>query len=236
MPASPRDLAVASDLAARIVAAGLGRARLDTTAGCVQEGDCPIEGIIVYPPGEPGTGGGGGGDGGGSGCSFNASLGDCYYEPGGGDNWDPGPDGTGRDPCERNAAGYCITRQVDSVTEWPRLLDRIERLKEEPNYCKGAKEALRYLASFGPEAQRIRFWDGYDKTSPTSQRFGENLSDSVGRYIEYDSQWIWDDAALLLHEGIHYWLNQNPDNEGLVSRPDGMTNEQWVKSVASNCV
>lgn len=170
-----------------------------------------------------GGSGGGGGDGGG----------------GGGDNADPGEptrwdDGTGRPECERDSAGRCITREPNAE-EWSRLGTAIEALPESPVECKGAKDALRSLYAQGRTSQRIRFWDGYDKPTPTTQRFGQNLSDAQGRYIEYDSYHIWSYRTLLVHEGLHAWLAQNPDNEGLVSGPGDLTNEDWVEQLAQGC-
>ncbi len=54
--------------------------------------------------------------------------------------------------------------------------------------------------------------------------------------LEYDSYWVWHMPELLAHEGIHYWLAQNAGTAGLVSGPNGMTNEQYVHSVDQNCV
>jgi hypothetical protein len=119
--------------------------------------------------------------------------------------------------------------------EWNRLGTAIEALPESPVECKGAKDVLRSLYAQGRTSQRIRFWDGYDKPTPTTQRFGQNLSDGQGRYIEYDSYHIWAYRTLLVHEGLHAWLAQNPDNEGLVSGPGDMTNEEWVQQMAQGC-
>ncbi len=160
------------------------------------------------------------------------------WDWGGSDGGDEGTepdDGTDRPECARNAAGQCVTREV-SPSEWDELLKRIEQIKDSPEYCKGAKDALRSLASQGPESQRLRFWDGYDMPSSKSQRFGQNLSDSQGRYIEYDSYWVWNMPALVAHEGIHLWLSQNADSTGMVRGPDGMTNEDYVHSIDQNCV
>ena len=203
-----------------------------TIDGCVTYGTCPLEPITVSPY-DPygGTGGGGGGS---SSCGLNASAGDCWYD-GDGDYDDPGPDGTYRPECERDAGGNCITRNV-SLAEWDEFKERVELIKETYEYCRGAKQALRNLIAQGREAERIRFWDGYDMVSDTVQRVGQNLSDSSGRYIEYDSHWVWNDRSLIVHEGIHYWLDLNSDNTGLVGGTGGLTNEQWVRSVDQNCV
>ncbi|HEX6910730.1 MAG TPA: hypothetical protein VF142_10045 [Longimicrobium sp.] len=174
------------------------------------------------------------------GCETGGGAGGGTGGPGGGTSPDPGDpdawdDGTGRPACDRDANGNCITR-VMTLDEWSKLAQRINAIREDIDYCKGAKDALRSLYAQGRESQRLRVWDGFDKESPTTQRYGQNLSDVQGRYIKYDSYWIWNDASLVVHEGLHAWLAQNPDNSGLVNRPDGMTNEEWVHSVDQNCV
>lgn len=175
---------------------------------------------------------GGGGPGGGTGGGTGGDGGGTNPDPGDPDSWD---DGTGRPECERDANGHCITR-VMTLDEWSKLAQRINAIREDIDYCKGAKDALRSFYAQGRESQRLRVWDGFDKESPTTQRYGQNLTDAQGKYIEYDSYWIWNDAFLVVHEGIHAWLAENPDNSGLVNRPDGMTNEEWVHSVDQNCV
>jgi hypothetical protein len=168
---------------------------------------------------------------------------------GGGSDWswggtgeDPLPpeydDGTGREKCIRDAAKHCITR-VLTLPEWEELGNRIEEIREDIGYCKGAKDALRGLFARGVEAKRIRVWDGFDRTSRTRQRIGQNLSDADGRYIEYDSFWLFDNRTrqLLVHEGLHYWINLNAPTAGTMeTRPDGMTNEEWVELVDQNCL
>jgi len=162
----------------------------------------------------------------------------CY--PGGGNSPDPGEpsswdDGTGRPACERDANEHCITREL-SAEEWARLGAAIEAIPEGKAECTGAKNALRGFYAQGRASQRLRFWDGYDKPSANSQRYGQNLSDAQGRYIEYDSYHIWHLRSLLVHEGLHAWLAENPSNAGLVTGPNGLSNEQWVESMAQGCV
>jgi len=156
--------------------------------------------------------------------------------PGGGDGWYPPPDdGTGREPCVRDAQGHCVTREL-RPTEWDSLGVRIERIREHREECLGAKNALRALYAQGRTSGRFRFWDGYDKMGPYEQRYGQNLSDAQGRYIEYDSHWVWRTATLVAHEGVHAWMAQYPDNSGLVNPPEGTSMEEWVEQMAKQCV
>lgn len=196
-------------------------------------GVCILEPVYVSPyyPGGWGGGGGGGWD---DGCGLNASVGDCW-EDNGGNPYDPGYDGTYRPECERDAQGHCETREVSS-DEWAEVARRVERIREDLDYCRGAKRVLRGLLAQGPGAQRIRFWEGIDMMGPNEQRFGQNLSDSAGRYIKYDSFWVWHDPSLIVHEGLHYWLNENAGDSGLVVRWDGLTNEQWVDTMDETCI
>jgi hypothetical protein len=144
-------------------------------------------------------------------------------------------DGTDRPACERDGGGHCKTREI-SPNEWDRLLARIAAIKEHTDYCLGAKQALAALAQQGREAQRLRFWDGYDMPSSKEQLFGQNLSDAEGRYIKYDSYWIWNMPELLAHEGIHTWMNERAVAGNPVTIPAGMKVETWVRSVDQNCV
>jgi hypothetical protein len=114
--------------------------------------------------------------------------------------------------------------------EWERFAERVEQIRETSTECAGAKQALRGLVAQGVSAQRIRFWDGYDKPTPTTQRFGENLSDAQGRYLIYDSHWVWEMPTLIVHEGIHHYLYQI--NSPLM----GQANEDWVEATAPSCI
>ncbi|HEX8694071.1 MAG TPA: hypothetical protein VF746_16740 [Longimicrobium sp.] len=145
-------------------------------------------------------------------------------------------DGTGRDPCQRNAEKVCVTREVEP-DEWTKLLERIEQIKDHPAECAGAKQALRGLAARGRESQRLRFWDGYDVTTDPatgerSQRFGQTMKDAQGPYIEYDSHWVWNEPSLLVHEGLHLYFFQNPHPT--------LTNDEdlhkYIHSIDQDCV
>ncbi|HEX2205153.1 MAG TPA: hypothetical protein VHG91_17710 [Longimicrobium sp.] len=185
-----------------------------TTQGCVVGGTCTLAPIYVSPyyPGGWGGGGGGGWD---DGCGLNASVGDCWEDNGGGDEYDPGPDGTYRPECERDVAGECVTRSL-SQSEWDRFKARIDEINSTHPDCAGAKQALLALHAQGRGAGRIRFWDGYDvKTDPNTgqfvQRYGQNLSDANGRYLEFDSHWVWDDGYVIVHEGLHLYFDSLPN-------------------------
>lgn len=198
--------------------------------GCVSEGVCTLDPIIIIGGGGSsgggwGSGGGGGDDGGGDSGPGDgqcmASVGDLVTVqgclPGGGDSPDPEDpdvwdDGTGRPACERDASGWCVTR-VLTLDEWTRFASRVETLRESTEVCAGAKQVLRSMIAQGREAGRIQFWDGYNKPSPTEQYFGANSSDLRGRILHYDSHWVWDlreKRTLIVHEAIHAYYFQNP--------------------------
>jgi hypothetical protein len=225
-------------------------------SGCVTEGPCILEPIVADGC-DPSLGydascDDGGGepcmtavfepDGGYSVLGCDADDGDYGYDDGGYDGGggatpDPGDpytwdDGTGRPECQRDENKNCITR-VLTEEEWNRFAARVEEISEASEVCAGAKNALRGLVAQGRLAQRIRFWDGYDKPTPTTQRYGQNLSDTQGRYIIYDSYWVWDRAelrSLIVHEGLHLYLFQI--NSPLM----GQENEDWVEAMGATCV
>jgi hypothetical protein len=162
--------------------------------------------------------------------------------PGGGGGWTPSEgDGTDRPPCTRGADGFCIARLArttiqpgETKSEWQRLGEKIAAIKENIPECLGAKQALMALYSQGAASGRIRFWDGYDITvrpdGTKQQRYGQNLSDQYGRYIEYDSHWAFESSVAVVHEGLHLYLH-------LMNSPlTGNANEEWVKQMAAACV
>lgn len=191
---------------------------LVSTQGCViAKTSCPIDGIVVTAPSSStwgwdwsGAGGDENDDSGFYGSGWG-SQGD-YYEPGGGGyEPDPGPDSTYRPECTRNANGHCETRAADA--EWDALGEKIAKLHAPTAACARAKGILQEAHAAGPGAQRIRVWDGYDvqwdsEDERYEQRYGQNLSDSQGRYIEYDSYWMLNDQELLAHEALHWYLNE----------------------------
>jgi hypothetical protein len=151
----------------------------------------------------------------------------------GGDSPDPPPvdDGTERPPCQRAADGSCITR-LPSSAEWDRLIALIAAIKPNNEACIGAKAELQALASEGRSSGRLRLWDGFDIIKPDSQRLGENRVDSSGRYIEWDSYWVFRDSRLIVHEGLHaYYDRIFNQNAGLISPPG----ETYVRSFEKTC-
>lgn len=144
-------------------------------------------------------------------------------------------DGTARPSCERDESGSCKSREI-KPDEWERLLARIAAIREDKDYCRSAKEALSALAQWGAGSQRLRFWDGIDKLGADEQRFGQNLSDAKGRYIEFDSYWVWHMPELVAHEGLHAWLGQLAAAGMPSPVPPGTSNEKWVDGVDENCV
>jgi len=179
--------------------------------GCVTDGECELEGLVVVAPGpgqwDFGEGGGAGG--------YDSSYGDDYDSYGGGYGSDPGPDGTYRDPCQRDANGDCIVRSTNA-DEWSMIGRIIDRMRANNAACAGAKAALKAMYDRGQWMDRFRVWDGYD-IDGNSQRYGENRYDADGVYIEVDSYWLIGDWSVLVHEGMHTYYNSlPPDNVGRI--------------------
>lgn len=214
--------------------------------GCVRDGLCTLEPVIVVGDGG-GSGGTWGGGGGGVGDPGGADDGACMTSvgdfenlagcPGGGD-FDPGEpdawdDGTGRPACTRNANGFCVTRPLTQA-EWDRFAQRVQEIRETSPECAGAKRVLNNALAQGPASQRIRFWDGYDKPSETEQRYGQRLADPQGNYVEYDSYWVWDRAempTLIVHEGLHLYFAENP--HPTLSGPEL---HAYIYSIEESCI
>jgi len=197
--------------------------------GCVTDGTCLLDPIVVIVPRHTWNWESWGR----SGWGNNASMGDYYESYGGGDTWDPAPDGSYRPPCDRDAFGNCINRPV-SDAEWEKIKATIARMQPNSQACAGAKAALQALVNRGRDAGRFKAWDGYDfdPAREDPQRFGENRYDDDGVYIELDSHWLMLDPSLLVHEGLHTYYNSLPaDNEGLV----GMTGESFAKAHEDTC-
>lgn len=196
-----------------------------TVQGCVEAGFCPLDGLVVVAPGSGYQGGWYYYQGG-----YNASHGDGYEPTGGGDTWDPGPDGTYRPECERDARGQCINREL-AANEWLEIGRIIDRMKPNNDACAGAKAALKSLFDQGMAAFRV--WDGIDY-EPGGQRFGENRYDQNGTfmYIELDSYWLMNDPSLLVHEGLHKYFRSLPvDNSGTL----GMSGESYAMMYEDTC-
>ena len=208
-----------------------------TTQGCVTGGVCPIDGIVVTAPG-PSTwgwgGGGGGGFGGGGGCDgYDASVCDTYDNTGVGNTADPGPDGTYRPECDRDGNGHCVTRELQGY-EWDLLGQKISQLRTSTAACARAKGILEEFHAMGPQAQRIRVWEGHDvQWDPEDQRYeqrlGQVLSDVHGRYIEYDAYWVMRDQELIAHEALHMYLNE------INSPLTGKEAHVWIAAEEKRC-
>jgi hypothetical protein len=199
--------------------------------GCVTEGGCVLDPVVVVAPDEeedtydPPE------------CDYTGTCGDWDYEhvgPGGG-GMGPGPDGTYRPECTRDEAGHCILKDLND-SQWNQLLSQIDAIREDIDYCAGAKQALQNLVAMGRYRNRFQTWTGYDvyeeANGEEGQYFGQVLSDAEGYFIRYDEYWLFHDPSLVVHEGIHLWLNSQPDNEGLVDDAQ----EAWVDQVDQNCV
>lgn len=158
-----------------------------------------------------------------------------YTPTGSGDGPDPQwNDGTGRPPCKRDANGHCITRKPTNE-EWERFRAQVAKIKTVSAECAGAKQGLEGLLAAGSGAERIRFWDGYDfqgfdpATGAPQQREGQNLSDAQGRYIEFDSHWVFADLELMVHEALHLYLHLNN-----ISIPGD--DDVWINQIAPSCL
>lgn len=208
--------------------------------GCVSEGSCTLDPITVtacqYGGEYPNCNVPGDGDHDYDWCGFwnecgGGSGGWDWSGGSGGSNggWnDAQDDGTNRPPCTRDADGVCVTRPLTS-SEWTKLGQRISSIKEHSEECRGAKDALLAMFEQGSAAGRFKFWDGYDVEGGV-QRFGQNLSDAGGRFIEFDSHWVWDMATLIVHEGLHAYLH-------LINSPmSGASAEEWIRTVQGTCV
>lgn len=197
--------------------------------GCVTDGTCLLDPVIVTvsrPTWNWDSWGR-------SGWGNDSSVWDYYEEYSGGDEWDPGPDGTYRPPCDRDALGNCINRPVNDA-EWKKIEETIGRIKPNSAACAGAKAALQGLMDRGRGANRFKAWDGIDldRSRENPQRLGENRYDEDGVYIEMDSFWLIEDPSVLVHEGLHTYYNSLPaDNQGLIE----MSSEQFAAAHEDTC-
>ena len=173
---------------------------------------------------DPSCGTGGGGDPYASdGWSWGSAGGDGSEPP-------PPDDGTGREPCRRDAAGFCITESVDSL-EFAEIVERVNAMKELPAECARAKEFAQELVRQGRD--RFQVWNGFDiyigPEKGRQQRYGYNSSDQKGRILVFDSYWLFEDPLLVAHEALHNYLHRI--NSPLL----GGANEDWVKAWAPRC-
>lgn len=203
----------------------------------MQDGICILDGIVIVAPGNTtwGWSSGGGASWGDFGTcdGYDASVCDNYEPYDWGNQPDPGPDGTYRPECDRDANGFCVTREF-SNDEWDALAVQISNLQTPTAACARAKQILQELHAFGPGSQRLRAWDGYDiyrnGSGQLVQRLGQNLSDVQGRYIEFDSYWAVRDPEVLAHEALHWYLDE------IRSPLLGEANEDWVHAEDDKCI
>lgn len=217
-----------------------------TTQGCVLDGVCELEPIVVSPPAiiDPEDGGGGGGwTGGGGGSNGPGGT----WQGGGGGGGGGGDDGeesggsggsTATDTlpaCTRDAYGNCVVEKPLSNTQWNTLMSTINKIKTSPDYCMGAKQEMQALASQSlfdmDRRDRFRVWDGYSDLNGT-RTYAQVLSDQYGNYVVFDPRYVGS-VITAAHEGLHVYMNNHPDNSGLV----GSSNtEPWIDAHDIDCV
>lgn len=181
------------------------------------------------------------GGGGGSYPTGGGGSGDPWSDGG----WEDAPsDGTDRPDCLRDEKKACILRPLNvvatsgrSISEWEHVGIKIEQIRENIDYCAEAKQRLRQLYNQGPNAGRFRMWDGVDQDSATGLFVrGQVLGDQLGDFIRFDSYWLWEDGLLVVHEGLHLYLNYHPE---LLEREGTnllTSSEAWVKEHQSSCL
>lgn len=191
-----------------------------TTQGCVSDGLCVLEPIVVTPVNEPDPWSGGGGGGGGGSTYPPPSP-----PPGGGDGFGDGgskepiePVPSDASPCTRDANGNCVENLLSS-TQWNALMSAISRIRTSPDYCAGAKQAMEALAAQGPD--RFRVWDGADGNSTQAQV----LSDQQGYYVVYHPSYVGS-VVVAAHEGLHLYFN------GSANPPS----HEWIFQHDNDCV
>lgn len=173
-------------------------------------------------------------------CLWYSNCSGTYYPDGGGgdtgasytwtDWYSPQDDGTDRPPCTRDSDGICITREP-TPDEWTKLGDVINKIKDDTDVCRAVKSGLQSLYAQGRNAQRFRFWDGYDVVDGV-QRYGQHLKDSGGSFIEFDGKWVLDPRmpTLIIHEGLHLYLHETN------STMDVNQAHEWIPTVQNDCV
>lgn len=178
----------------------------------------------------PGSGPGGGDSGGGgsTGDGDGTDDGSCTADENG-----TLCESVDRPECERrpDASGECVTRPPNP-TEWAELGQKVDRMTENTEYCRGAKVIAQEMYAAGREGGRIVLWDGRNYKPGTNQQemvWGKNSSDSRGRIIEMDSYLVFNVPSLLAHEALHAYLNS-------INWP-GTVQEQedWVRARETEC-
>lgn len=212
-----------------------------TTQGCVTDGACVLEPIVVKAPLKPNNdpddpctrnpdqcesgGGGDGGDGGGDGDGGGSTD-----EGSEGDNPPLQEGDTTRTACEKDAYGACIERDL-RPDEWDELGKRINAVREDTHECRQAKGILQNMYGQGLGAGRFQLFDGYYKPAAGEQTYGYNSQDQYGRILVYDSYWIWRDQYLLIHEALHAYLEQTGMNLSM----DVTQQHNWIRAHQIYC-
>lgn len=203
-----------------------------STQGCVSDGMCTLEPILVqpppsdtcsncdppYPPRAPGGGDTGGGTPPPPNDSYEAYEGDA-----------PLPEDY-RPECDKDASGYCIRRKVTDPAQWARIGEQIESIREDVHECREAKSILRSAFGAGMDAGRIQVWDGkWLLDGGRRQRTGYIDSDAAGRIVVLDGYWAERQKDVAVHEALHVYLNN------INSPLQGPDNERWVGSMEEVC-
>ena len=138
-----------------------------------------------------------------------------------------------RPECERrpDASAECVTR-FPSTTEWAELGQKVARMTENTDYCRGAKAIAQGMYAAGREGGRLVLWNGRNYVPGTNQQrmtWGRNDSDYRGRIIELDSYLAFAVPSLLAHEALHAYLDS-------INWP-GTRDEQeaWIEHRESEC-
>lgn len=188
-----------------------------TTQGCTDGGG--------GTGGDGGGGGGGSGDGDGDGttddgiCTADENGTVCESED--------------RPECERrpDALWECVTRPPNT-TEWAELAQKVDRMTENTEYCRGAKAIAQEMYAAGREGGRIVLWDGRNYVPGTNKEqmvWGKNSSDTRGRIIEMDSYLASAVPSLLAHEALHAYLYS-------INWPGTLQEqEDWVRAREIEC-
>jgi hypothetical protein len=121
-----------------------------------------------------------------------------------------------------------------SPEEWERLGFRINALREETHECREAKRILLEFHGQPREAGRIQFYDAAYIPAPGEQLYGFVSSDSAGRFLNYDSRWVftWEERFALPHEALHEYLHRT----GMKLAMSRNEQENWIASKQVYCV
>ena len=147
---------------------------------------------------------------------------------GGGDDSEPPEPEDYRDPCRRDAQGYCVAEDP-TEPEWQQLLSAIEGIQENNEHCAGARRFLQRLASSGRGAN-LKVWTGYDR-SLGKQFYGANrfFPGTNERYIVLDRDWALRELTVVVHEGLHAHFSLLARNSGLEESSEKYV-ERWEET------